>query len=379
MDSKIDSLRQTLMQELPRGRSDIPVSASLPNRRAFLHTSMMAAGGCVLGGSPLALALHGKKAVLFNGKNLDGWIMAENNQTSIWSGDITNLAALVKAITSKSNSAAAYLDSVLDESAKGALAAFDPSDEASVKATGSALAKNLTGIIKGPSIYEKSRFADVHLQPETEKLVRSDPQGLSLAEMNRELLVDAFPGDIEPAKPGWTVKDGVMSSTGSGRGVICTTHDYGRFRWMFKIRHVSGDPDHQACVLIFCTRPAPNEIPLDAIGGIQFQVPRGGHWDYRPGHNDAGNGEFTPVTKVSFDPHQWSSVEIVADASQGMARMAVAQPVGSKAVEVLDFKDPAAGKIGPIALQMHNGGLFDEYKDLTVEVNPRSMDLLTAA
>jgi hypothetical protein len=379
MDSKIDSIHQTLTQDLPRRRSNIPASASLPNRRAFLRTSLMAAGVSVLGGSPLARALHDKKIALFNGKNLDGWIMAENSQTSIWSGDITNLAALVKAITSKSNGAAAYLNSALDESTKGALAAFDPSDEASVKATGSALAKNLTAIIKGRSVYEKSRFADVRLRPETEKLVRSDAQGLSLVEMNRELLVDAFPGDIAAVKPGWTAKDGVMSSTGSGRGVIYTTRDYGRFRWMFKIRHVSGDPDHQACVLIFCTRPAPNEIPLDATGGIQFQVPRGGHWDYRPGHNDAGKGEFTPVTKVSFDPHQWSSVEIVADASQGLARMAVAQPVGSKAVEVLDFKDPTAGKIGPIALQMHNGGLFDEYKDLTVDVNPRSMDLITTA
>jgi aminoglycoside/choline kinase family phosphotransferase len=47
--------------------------------------------------------------------------------------------------------------------------------------------------------------------------------------------------------------------------------------------------------------------------------------------------------------------------------MAVAQPLGSKAVEVLDFQDAAAGKIGPIALQMHNAGLFDEYKDVSIE------------
>ena len=45
----------------------------------------------------------------------------------------------------------------------------------------------------------------------------------------------------------------------------------------------------------------------------------------------------------------------------------VAQPVGSTPVEVLAFQDPAAGKIGPIAWQMHNAGLFDEYKDVTIE------------
>ena len=43
-------------------------------------------------------------------------------------------------------------------------------------------------------------------------------------------------------------------------------------------------------------------------------------------------------------------------AGKGTARMAVSQPVGSRAVEVLRFDDSSAGKAGPIALQMHNAG-----------------------
>jgi hypothetical protein len=70
-------------------------------------------------------------------------------------------------------------------------------------------------------------------------------------------------------------------------------------------------------------------------------------------------------------------VEIVADAVTGGARMAVAQPVGSKAVEVLSFRRAAAGKEGPIAWQMHNAGLFDEYKDVSVEVEPADMELIS--
>lgn len=353
-------------------------SAGFLKRRTFLRMGMMAAGGWMLAGSPLARAVRDKKMVLFNGKNLEGWIMAENSQTSIGGGDITDLAALVKAIMAKSNGVAAYLNGALVDAVKADLAAFDASDATSVQATRSALAKNLTAIIKGPSIYGKARFRGVSLQPATQKLVRSNPQGLHQVEMNRILLVDAFPGDVSPVKAGWTVKNGAMASTGSGRGVIYTTHDYGRFRWMFTIRHVSGNPDHQASVLIFCTRPAPDEIPLDALGGIQFEM-RGGHWDYRPGHNNSGQGEFTGVTKISYDAHEWRRVEIVADASTGRARMAVAQPVSSKAVEVLDFSDPTAGKVGPVALQMHNSSLFDEYRDLTIEVNPKSMDLITTA
>ena len=67
----------------------------------------------------------------------------------------------------------------------------------------------------------------------------------------------------------------------------------------------------------------------------------------------------------------------MVNAETGTARMAVAQPVGAKAYEVLDFKDPAAGKKGPIAWQMHNKGLFDEYKDVRIEENPKEDKLIT--
>ena len=129
--------------------------------------------------------------------------------------------------------------------------------------------------------------------------------------------------------------------------MICTTGDYRHYRLRFTMRHVSGKPDHQACILIFCTRPEAGGKPLDALGGIQFQVPNGGHWDYRPGQNNAGNTEFKSVTKTQFDAHQWSRVELLVDAANGTARMAVAQPPDAKAVEVVDFNVPAAGKTGP--------------------------------
>ncbi|HWX18749.1 MAG TPA: DUF1080 domain-containing protein [Candidatus Binatia bacterium] len=175
----------------------------------------------------------------------------------------------------------------------------------------------------------------------------------------------------------WTVKDGAISSTGAGRGYIYTTNQFSRYRLMFTMRHVSGQPDHQACVLIFCTPPPEGQKGLDALGGIQFQVPNGGHWDYRPGHNNNGGEEFKSLPHAKFDPHEWSRVELLVDAKTGTARMAVAQPVGNKAVEVLDFNEPTAGRQGPIAWQMHNRGLLDEYKDITVELDPADNDLMT--
>jgi hypothetical protein len=38
-----------------------------------------------------------------------------------------------------------------------------------------------------------------------------------------------------------------------------------------------------------------------------------------------------------------------------------------KGVEVLDFTDKTAGQVGPLAIQIHNSGIQDEYKSLYVE------------
>ncbi len=308
---------------------------------------------------------------LFDGKSLDGWMQIENNATSLSSGAITDPAAFVARLAKGSDAVSAYLNGRLDDSVKAGLASYSPSSE-NAKTVISALVKDLNQIISGPPIYDRARFRKVVLRPETAQLLKRHPSGQPLARLNQLLLEDAYAGQLAPSvTTGWVVKDGAMASTGSGRGVIYSARDYGRFRLAFTMRHVSGNPDHQACVLIFCTRPRGEEKPLDALGGIQFQVPNGGHWDYRPGMNNSGGAEFTTVTKTHFDVHQWSRVEILADASTGTASMRVAQPPETQAVEVLDFKDPAAGKVGPVAWQMHNAGLFDEYKDVTIEADPK--------
>lgn len=179
------------------------------------------------------------------------------------------------------------------------------------------------------------------------------------------------------ATPGWIVKDGVMASTGSGRGVIYTAQDYTNYRLIYDVRHVSGYPDHQAGVLFFCKRPDQDGAPLDALGGIQFQLPMGSYWDYRPGNNNSGSQFFNTIMKSPFDRHAWSRVELLVDAGKGTARLAVAQPPGSKAIELVDFRDPLAGRSGPVAFQMHNAGLFDEYKNISIEVDPVIDDLLS--
>jgi Domain of Unknown Function (DUF1080) len=319
------------------------------NRRELLKLTAAS-----LAGSALQANAQANAAVpvsLFNGKTLDGWLQIENNATLLSTAAIADLPAFMAKLTSASDPVSGFLRGKLSDSTKTPL-----------------VIKDLNQVISGPSIYAKPLFDTVVLRPETSLLLKRQPTGYQLARLNKMLLEDAYPNElVKSVTTGWIVKDGAMCSTGVGRGVIYTEKDYGRFRLTFTMRHVSGNPDHQAGVLIFCSRPPLNEKPLDALGGIQFQVPNGGHWDYRPGMGSNGGAEFTSINKTQFNVHDWSRVEIVADSTKGEARMSVAQPPDSAPVEVLAFKDPAAGKAGPIAWQMHNLGLFDEYKDVSIE------------
>ncbi len=310
---------------------------------------------------------------IFDGKTLNGWIQSPISY-NLGGGDISNINAFAKKISEKPDAVSAFLNEQLDETAKGALAELSVAST-NVKTATSALMKGVNKVIAGPSIYDQKRFASVHLSVATEELLKAEPTGSDLMRLNRLLLEDAYPEIARSKATSWIVKDGAMASTGAGRGVIYTKDDYTNYRIVFEMREISGN--HQPCVLLFCTRPAQGEKGLDALGGIQFQVPNGGHWDYRPGFNKGGTG-FTNPTKTKFNNHEWSQVEILVNAKNGTARMAVAQPVGTKGIVNLVYTNAEAGKSGPFALQMHNGGLFDEYRNVRVELEPKEEKLITA-
>jgi hypothetical protein len=175
----------------------------------------------------------------------------------------------------------------------------------------------------------------------------------------------------------WTVNttDVAMASLGSGRGFIYANNTYRFYRLQFEVRHLGvtgGNKDHKSCMVFFGTSPS-----LDAMGGIQFQYPNGGDWDYRPGVNKGGGPHFTVLPHPTLDSLQWVSIELLVDGRNGTARLAEAQPVGTKATEVMDFNDPTEAIQGYFAFQMHNSGLLDEYRNVTIEINPAVDDLIT--
>jgi hypothetical protein len=164
---------------------------------------------------------------------------------------------------------------------------------------------------------------------------------------------------------GWSVKSGAIHGNGTGRGWIYYNTQVGTFRWIFNVRQVKGN--HAPTVLIWGTT-----TPIrDALSAIQFQPPNGGHWDYRPGKNNGGGSEFKQIKHTKIDIHQWSQCELIGNESTGVAKMACCPLKGAattcKGVEVLDFKDKTAGRVGPLAIQVHNSGIQDEYRSLYVE------------
>jgi hypothetical protein len=312
---------------------------------------------------------------IFDGQSLAGWIQAPVAPLRFSREDVVNLPGLVKRLIDKTDGVAAFIRSQLDDAAVAALAQ-PPSDATSERQTISALLRTINRLVGGnESLFDETRFHGVTLRPETIQLRAKNPRGNDLARLNRLLIEDAFPQELaQSPSTSWIVKDGALASTGAGRGVLYTESDYTHYRLIFQVRQISGN--HVPGVLVFCERPPAGELGRDALGAVQFQVPNGGHWDYRPGINKGGD-HFTRPTRVRFKLNDWAQVEILVNAKTGVARMAVAQPAGTRAIENLVFSDPAAGKPGPIALQMHNARLFDEFKDLRIELNPTEDRLLT--
>jgi Domain of Unknown Function (DUF1080) len=179
----------------------------------------------------------------------------------------------------------------------------------------------------------------------------------------------------QAAAGAWIVKDGAMASTGKAADAW-TKEDFGNYRIFFSVRQIMGN--HQPGVLFYGNRNG--DKPARGLQGIQVQPPNGYTWDYRPGKNNSGGNLFTKLPHPRLDVKQWSQCEVLVK-DTGDFRVACCQLTGTgpcKGVEQLRFKDPAAaGKKSPFGIQMHNGGLYDEYKDIYVEPDPTEDDLLS--
>lgn len=157
----------------------------------------------------------------------------------------------------------------------------------------------------------------------------------------------------------WVVKDGALASTGKANDIF-TKEDIGDARIFFQVRQIKGD--HKPCTTLFGNRPA-GTSGSRGLSGAQFQPPNGAFWNYGVG------GTFKRLVNPNFDVTKWHQCEILIKEA-GSFRAACC-PVGDtpcKGVEVLQWN--GKGKKFPFDIMMHNGGLFDEYREIWIEDKP---------
>src|ERR1017187_4027051 len=149
------------------------------------------------------------------------------------------LAGFVGALTRKERNdqpdlVSIFLYAQLDESARQALSKYAAS-ELKIKDvySGSGLQElktiaedtdieavlvtNLNRIIRGSSIYEKERFRDVELSPQTKMLLKLNPQGDDLIRLNWLLLEDAY---TSPLGAGAAPSRNAIEAEGNIRGIF---------------------------------------------------------------------------------------------------------------------------------------------------------------
>jgi Domain of Unknown Function (DUF1080) len=166
----------------------------------------------------------------------------------------------------------------------------------------------------------------------------------------------------------WTVKDGAMHSLGTARGVAYTSEVFMDFRFIFQSRLVEDTAKHLPCVLFFG-----NALTKDALQAIQVQPPNGYMWDYRatgPTANKSPDQFETRFSHPAVSDATWNQCEMLGNQAAGTMRLACCQVTGTgtcKASEIVAFKDPTAGRQAPLALQVHNAGMIEEFKALYVE------------
>jgi Domain of Unknown Function (DUF1080) len=175
----------------------------------------------------------------------------------------------------------------------------------------------------------------------------------------------------------WSIVEGAMRGLGGSSRLAYTTADYGSFRLIFTARMAPVNGDHLG-VLFWGDRPMdPARPKIDNAGWIQFMPPHGAMWDYHPPKHH--NLPHETLAKGSRDFTRWCTTELLCDLEKGTMRAAV------DGVEIARYTHPHPGERhdpetriipGPIGMFRHGAGA-SEYKDVYVEVNPKSDRLLT--
>ena len=122
---------------------------------------------------------------------------SECSSNTLSPGDIANLPSLVAKLQ-EPNQVADYLWGRLSTKTQKLVSDYNAETDEAVR---EALVRNLNEIIQGPAIYTVDRFSGILRRPETKELLGASLEGEDLARLNRFLLEDAFPEELQSPNP----------------------------------------------------------------------------------------------------------------------------------------------------------------------------------
>ena len=119
-----------------------------------------------------------------------------NPSSPFFEDDFIDFKSLVLKLKNRTGPVSQFLRDQFDTSAQSLLNAYNESQEPS-ETLKNAVVKELNWVLKGDSIYGATRFDGINLSPKTKQLLEQNPQGEDLIFLNRLLLEDAYPEEIE--------------------------------------------------------------------------------------------------------------------------------------------------------------------------------------
>ena len=163
----------------------------------------------------------------------------------------------------------------------------------------------------------------------------------------------------------WTLKDGAMvGKTRSGQSQAFTKKDYSNFRLIVWSRKVNGN-DHLG-ICLWGGRPAAGRYGFERC--LLVIPPNAAIWDYLTNSDN-------PKPNYQKGMADWHQTEILANRDTGKVLVAV------NGVLLHEYQDPpnklSRRQNGPIGMQIHKAGTESEYKDISIEVDPKSDKLIT--
>ncbi len=115
--------------------------------------------------------------------------------TTLSVADLKSFPSLAAKLGETTNAVSVYLNGRLTAGTRQALAQAAGTGVVSPVLQAD-LVKELNALIEGPSLYEPQRFSGLEVRDETRQLLKQNPQGAALANLNRRLIEEAYPSEF---------------------------------------------------------------------------------------------------------------------------------------------------------------------------------------